>query len=150
MNSSYNTKRHYSYSSYSFFFFLGLFYLLFFFYIYCYTDTTNFTLFSQLLRCQFFISQNNKIYMKLWPATTKNKCFVKMFWHLLDECVKATVLLVCSIRTSFFFIFFSIIDLCSFFLYITARMCIQCFCAIHLQCHFVKPLCLLFFFFFFF
>ena len=37
--------------------------------------------------------------MKLWPITTKNKCFVKMLWHLLGECVKATVFLVCSIYT---------------------------------------------------
>ena len=47
--------------------------------------------------------------MKLWPTTTKNKCFVKMLWHLLGECVKATVLLVCSsgtvatVATEFFF-----------------------------------------------
>ena len=27
--------------------------IFFFFYIYCYTDTINFTIFSQLLRCQF-------------------------------------------------------------------------------------------------
>ena len=32
-----------------------------FLYIYCYTDTTNFTIFSQLLRCQFLISQNKII-----------------------------------------------------------------------------------------
>ena len=37
--------------------------------------------------------------MKLWPTTIKNKCFVKMLWHLLGEFVKATVLLVCSICT---------------------------------------------------
>ena len=45
--------------------------------------------------------------MKLWPTTTENKCFVKMLWHLLDECVKITVLLVCSIcaHHHFFFIF---------------------------------------------
>ena len=47
--------------------------------------------------------------MKLWPTTTKNKCFVKILWHLLGECVKATVLLVCSsgtvatVATEFFF-----------------------------------------------
>ena len=42
------------------FFFFGLpfFFLI---YIYCYTDTTNFTIFSQLLRCQFLISQNKII-----------------------------------------------------------------------------------------
>ena len=34
--------------------------------------------------------------MKLWPITTENKCFVKMLWHLLGECVKTTILLVCS------------------------------------------------------
>ena len=54
-----------------FFFFFGLPFLLFFLlniyknpHIYCYTHTTNFIIFSQLLNCQFFISQN--------------KCFVKM------------------------------------------------------------------------
>ena len=51
--------------------------------------------------------------MKLWPTTTENKCFVKMLWHLLDKCVKVTVLLICSICT-----FFLIIDLC-FFSYIS-------------------------------
>ena len=49
--------------------------------------------------------------MKLWPTTTENKCFVKMLWQLLGECVKATVLLVCSsdtvatVATDFFFFF---------------------------------------------
>ena len=59
LNNSYSTKRH---SSYSFFFFFLVFRLyFFFFYIYCYINTTNFTIFSQLLRCQFFISQNKII-----------------------------------------------------------------------------------------
>ena len=47
-----------------------------------------------------------------------------MLWHLLGECVKVTVLLVCSICIVhkflfiyFFFFFFAVIDLC-FFLYI--------------------------------
>ena len=50
--------------------------------------------------------------MKLWPTTTKNKCSVKMLWHLLGEYIKATVLLVCSsdtvatVATEFFFFFF--------------------------------------------
>ena len=57
-NSSYSTKRHCSYSSYSFFVFRFYF---FFYYIYCYTDTTNFTIFSQLLTCQYLISQNKII-----------------------------------------------------------------------------------------
>ena len=52
--------------------------------------------------------------MKLWPTTTENKCFVKMLWHLLDECVKVTVLLVCSICTFFFFQF----SICALFSYI--------------------------------
>ena len=43
----------------------------------------------------------------MWPTTTENKCFVKMLWHLLGECVKATVLLVCSICTVHQFFFFS-------------------------------------------
>ena len=30
-------------------------------YIYCYTDTINFTIFSQLLRCQFLIGRNKII-----------------------------------------------------------------------------------------
>ena len=37
--------------------------------------------------------------MKLWPTTTENKYFVKMLWHLLGECVKTTLLLVCSSGT---------------------------------------------------
>ena len=47
--------------------------------------------------------------MKLWLTTTENKYFVKMLWHLLGKCIKATVLLVCSICTvhRFFFFFFS-------------------------------------------
>ena len=65
LNSSYSTRRHCSYSSYSFFFFGGLpvvlFYFLFFiFCVYCYAGITNFTIFLQLLMCQFFISQNKK------------------------------------------------------------------------------------------
>ena len=56
--------------------------------------------------------------MKLWSTTTVHKYFVKMLWHLLSECVKTTVLLVCSICTVhrfFFFFFFQVIDWCSFF-----------------------------------
>ena len=52
--------------------------------------------------------------MKLWPTTNENKCFVKMLWHLLDECVKATVLLVCSIC-----IFFFQSSICDIFSYIS-------------------------------
>ena len=44
-----------------FFFFFGLPFVLFFFNIYCYTETTNFIIFLQLLRCQFLISQNKII-----------------------------------------------------------------------------------------
>ena len=50
-------------------------------YIYCYTDTTNFIIFLQLLRCQLLISWNKN--MRLWPTTTENKCFKKMLQHLL-------------------------------------------------------------------
>ena len=63
-NSSYSPRRHGSYSSYRFFFLLLLLRLYFFFsfiYIYCFTDIINFTIFSQLLRCQFLISQNKII-----------------------------------------------------------------------------------------
>ena len=61
--------------------------------------------------------------MKLWLTTTENKCFVKMLWHLLGECVKVTVLLVCSsgtvvtIATKFFFFSLPFV-LFSFLLYI--------------------------------
>ena len=58
-NSSYSPKQHCSYSSYSFF--CLPFVLFFSFYIYCFTDTTNFTIFLQLLRCQFLKSQNKII-----------------------------------------------------------------------------------------
>ena len=57
--------------------------------------------------------------MKLWPTTTENKYFVKILWHLLDECVKVTILLVCSsdtVATTFFlFLFSSIFRLYFFF-----------------------------------
>ena len=49
--------------------------------------------------------------MKLWPITTENKYFVKILWHLLDECVKDRVLLLCTSGTvatvaiAFFFFF---------------------------------------------
>ena len=49
-------------------FFCHLF--VFFFHIYCYTDIINFTIFSQLLRCQFFISQNKIIKYKI--VTNRN------------------------------------------------------------------------------
>ena len=58
LNSNYSAKWHCSYDSYSFFFlFFPYNQFVFFFniyvswYIYCYIDTTNFTVFSQLLTC---------------------------------------------------------------------------------------------------
>ena len=58
--------------------------------------------------------------MKLWPTTTKNKCFVKMLWHLLGERIKAIVFLVCSSGTVatefFFFLFFFSLPFVLFFL----------------------------------
>ena len=51
LNSNYNSKWHYSYSSCSFFIFFFLLNIYVSWYIYCYTDTTNFTIFSQLLTC---------------------------------------------------------------------------------------------------
>ena len=69
------------------FFFFSFKYLCKLVYIYCYTDTTNFTIFSQLLRYQFLISQNKIIKYEMWPITTENKCFMKMLWHLLGESV---------------------------------------------------------------
>ena len=92
------------------FFLFSVFRLYFFFlliiyknpHIYCYTNTINFTIFSQLLRCQFLISQNKIIKYETVTNYNKNKYFVKMLWHLLGECVKTTVLLVCSICIFFF------------------------------------------------
>ena len=56
---------------------------------------------------------------KIWngdQTTTENKCFVRMLWHLLGVCVKATVLLVCSMCIVHRFLFlFLVICLCSFF-----------------------------------
>ena len=52
--------------------------------------------------------------MKLCPITTENKYFVKILWHLLGECVKVTILLVCSsgtvatVATKISFFFFSL------------------------------------------
>ena len=40
--------------------------------------------------------------MKLWLIITENKYFVKILWHLLGECIKTTILLVCSTCTFFF------------------------------------------------
>ena len=62
----------------TFFFFFSLLFVLFFFLlniyknpcIYCYTDTINFTIFSQLLRFQFLISQNKII--KYENVTNRN------------------------------------------------------------------------------
>ena len=51
------TKRHCSYSFFLFFFQSSVC-IFFSFYIYYYTDTTNFIIFSQLLRYQFLIIQN--------------------------------------------------------------------------------------------
>ena len=53
LNSSYSSKRRYSYGSYIYFFFKSSVCTFFSFYIYCYTDIINLTIFSQLLRCQF-------------------------------------------------------------------------------------------------
>ena len=81
---------------------------------------------------------------------------IKYIWNCDQSQLKINVLTLvrwmCKSYSTFglfniYFFFFSIIDLCSFFLYIKARMRIQCFCAVHLQCHFVKPHCLFFFFF---
>ena len=45
----------------SFFFFFSLLNIYVSWYIYCYTDTTNFTIFSQLLICQFLTNRNKII-----------------------------------------------------------------------------------------
>ena len=68
--------------------------------------------------------------MKLWPTTTENKCFVKMVWHLLSECVKIKVLLVCSSGTVVivFFFFFSL----PFVLFF--KLCRYSTCALFIQC----------------
>ena len=60
--------------------------------------------------------------MKLWPTTTENKCFVKMLWHLLGECIKITILLICSICTVHHLFFFLVINLCSLFYNIFALL----------------------------
>ena len=52
----------------------------------------------------------------MWLTTIENKYFVKMLWHLLDEYVKVTVLLVCSICN---FFFLSLI--CALFSYISTN-----------------------------
>ena len=80
LNSSYSTRRHYSYNSYNFFFFiLGLPFVLFFSFIYIIILTQQI---SQLLRCQFLISQNKII---------KYETVTNMYF------------LVCSVCTFFFF-----------------------------------------------
>ena len=100
-------------------------YIFFFFY----TDTINFTIFSQLLKYQFLISQNKIIKYETVTNYNKNKYFVKMLWHLLGECVKTTVLLVCSICIFFFnhrFVLFFLIYKSAysvFVLYIYSAFC---------------------------
>ena len=70
--------------------------------------------------------------MKLWPTTTENKCFVKMLWHLLVECVKTTVLLVCSNGTvasapTLFFFSFGLPFVLFFLLNIYKNLHIYCY-----------------------
>ena len=70
--------------------------------------------------------------MKIWQTTTKNKCFVKMLWHLLGEYVKTTVLLVCSSGTVameffFFFILFGLSFVLFLLLNIYKNMYIYCY-----------------------
>ena len=55
----------------------------FFFYIYCFTDTTNFTIFSQLLRCQFLISQNKII---KYEIVTNTQLKINVLWKCCDTC----------------------------------------------------------------
>ena len=52
--------------------------------LYCYIDTTNFTIFSQLLTCQFLTSRNKN--NKIWDCSQlqlKINVFKKMLQHLL-------------------------------------------------------------------
>ena len=65
--------------------------------------------------------------MKLWSTTTENKCFVKMLWHLLGECVKATVLLICSSGTVATELFFSLLFVLFFLLNIYKNPHIYCY-----------------------
>ena len=105
---------HGSYSAYIFFFFFFSNQLMFFFFlniyvswsIYCYIDTTNFTIFSQLLMCQFLTSRNKN--NKIWNCDQS-----QLKINVLRKCYNTycAVLLVYSIGTvatmpKVFFFFF--------------------------------------------
>ena len=87
--------------------------------------------------------------MKLWPTTTKNKCFVKILWHLLGECVKLRYFWFVQYVLFFFnhrFVLFFLIIFKSANAHIV-------FCTIHpvfLRCTFTVPFCWAFFIFIFF
>ena len=84
-------------------------------YIYCYSNTKNFTIFSQLLTCQFLTSRNKN---KIWDCDQP-----QLKINILRKCYKTycAVLLVYSIGTVatmpkvFFFFFLIVIGLCFFF-----------------------------------
>ena len=78
-----------------FFFFLLNIYVSW--YIYCYTDTINFTIFSQLLTCQFLTSQNKIIKYETDQSQLKI--------NVLRKCYNTycAMLLVYSTGLKFFF-----------------------------------------------
>ena len=80
----------------SFFFFSFLFFLLNIdvsWHLYCYINTTNFTIFSQLLTCQFLTSQN-----KIWDCSQPQmkinvlkKCYNTYCYHNIFIIVEISV-----------------------------------------------------------
>ena len=99
--SNYSAKWHCSYNSYSFFFFFFFFFLLNIYvnwYIYCYTDTINFTIFSQLLTCANVLKHCSYSTLVSWAF------FFPNFWT-----ISGTVAIVATI------FFFLVIGLCFFF-----------------------------------
>ena len=75
--------------------------------------------------------------------------FVLFFYSIFALFIRRFSLFIYrSILVShfFFFFFFSLLFVLFFFPFL--YIIIQCFCAVHLQCHFIEPFCLFFFFFF--
>ena len=113
---------HYSYNSalvsWVFFFFFFLVIALCFFFLlnidvswhlYCYIDTTNFTIFSQLLICQFLTSRNKII---KYETVANYNCIIKAVMP-----VAATVLWFHESFLLLFSFFFFVIGLFFFFLF---------------------------------
>ena len=120
LNSNYSAKWH---CSYIFFFSSNRFVCFFFFllniyvswYIYCYTDTTNFTIFSQLLTCQFLTSRNKIIKYETDQSQLKINVLRKCYNTYCAVLLVYSTGTVATVPKVFFF--FPVISLCFFFFF---------------------------------